>query len=314
MLDLRAGMVDIIRDFLVVHRMLSRIVERYEAGDLSFQEVQELVGDDDASILFRLKERCHAIFRLERSGDRLAMRGGALFDLAIGSLFHEAMKLRENLYQHESYAPRIEAVKHDADAGAQALLQEFEKILATSVVRLEEAISEAQALLAQTRQQLVRLMADQRGNALIARCLLAHRELVDEAYPEGLDALLQQVYGDPVTGYVMSAESHLESAYFAEAIPALAEALRRAPGRDDVRGSLHYAEGMQAFLSRDYQRCVLRLREWLQSGPTSDERGRVELAFGALSHVRNLVEGEGAREIAKQATELAGRLEALSSG
>ena len=57
------------------------------------------MGDGEDSVLFRLKERCHALFRGGEQPSEVVMRREALFDLAVGSLFHEAMKFRENLYQ-----------------------------------------------------------------------------------------------------------------------------------------------------------------------------------------------------------------------
>jgi len=82
-----AGLVDIVREFLSVHGLLRRLFERHHAGSLRFEEVQALAGDNESSPLFRLKERCHGLFRAGEVG------GAALFDLAVGSLFHEAMKV-----------------------------------------------------------------------------------------------------------------------------------------------------------------------------------------------------------------------------
>ena len=53
----------------------------------------------------------------------MARRREVLFDLAVGSLFHEAMKFRENFYQREVYGPRVRALRDAARAeGAAAVL------------------------------------------------------------------------------------------------------------------------------------------------------------------------------------------------
>src|SRR5262249_56111628 len=61
-----SGLVEIVREFLAAHRLLRKVSERYRASELAFEEVGELVGDDERSVLFRLKERCHSSFRGER--------------------------------------------------------------------------------------------------------------------------------------------------------------------------------------------------------------------------------------------------------
>ena len=99
MRDLRFGLVDIIRDFLAVHDRATRLFDRRDRDGLRFEDVRSWVGEDAKSDLFRLKEACHAIFRPAVDTGATDMRVGALLDLAVGSLFHEAMKLRENLYQ-----------------------------------------------------------------------------------------------------------------------------------------------------------------------------------------------------------------------
>ena len=107
------GLVDVIRDFLAVDEGLRRLVSRYRAGALTWEEVRTLVCDDEQSPLYRLKERSHALFRTEGSRLRLEQQREVLFDLAIGSLFHEAMKFRENFYQLQVYAPRVRKLQRE---------------------------------------------------------------------------------------------------------------------------------------------------------------------------------------------------------
>ena len=76
-----------------------------------FEDIEKFVGDDASSILFRLKESCHAIFRPSGSDSRPEVAAGALLDLVVGSLFHEAMALRENLYQLESYGAQVQMLR-----------------------------------------------------------------------------------------------------------------------------------------------------------------------------------------------------------
>jgi hypothetical protein len=155
----QAALVDIVRDFIVVHQRFREIFARFREGSLHFEEVRHLVADSDSSVLFRLKERVHRRFR-ERDPARPLRRGEALFDLAVGSLFHEALKFRENLYQLEVYGPKVQELRGEVDDGADELLVEFEKILRAAADRLGESLRETETLLEQTRRQLLALLAD----------------------------------------------------------------------------------------------------------------------------------------------------------
>ncbi|GAG25313.1 unnamed protein product, partial [marine sediment metagenome] len=111
MAGITPGLVDIVRDFLVVDQAMRSLLERYRSGTLRFEEVRDGIAADEGSALFRLKERCHALFRLGKGAPHVARPREVLFDLAVGSLFHETMKVRENFYQREIYGPRVRALR-----------------------------------------------------------------------------------------------------------------------------------------------------------------------------------------------------------
>ena len=113
------------------------------------------------------------------------MRREALFDLAVGSLFHEAMKFRENFYQREVYGPRVRALRTESGGENAALFHEFEKILSAVAQRLEEGLHESEALLVRTREQLALLLAEHRSNGFVARCLIENRADVEDVFEDG---------------------------------------------------------------------------------------------------------------------------------
>ncbi len=297
-----AGLVDIVREFLLAHRELHRLFERHRQGTLRWEEVQRLVGGDEASVLFRLKERSHALFRGANAGAELPRV--ALFDLAVGSLFHEAMKLRENFYQLEVYAPKVEAARSDAEPGSEALFDEFARILRASRTRLEEALGESESLLEQTRRQFRVLLAAHRENGFVARYLLENASLAEEVLGEPLDALFASIHGDAVAGYALAARSYLESGHFDEARRALAEASARDPAQPALRAATSYAEGMSSWLHGDYERALDQLEHWAgQPHAPEDARFR-ELALAAISRLGQLVEGESAATLSARASAL----------
>ena len=112
-----SGLVDTLREYLEVHERLVELFARFRSGGLAFDSVRDLCDDSPNSPLFRLKERCHALFRDGERSDA-PVRREALFDLAVGSLFHEAMKFRENFYQLVVYAPKVRSLR-EAGAGGE---------------------------------------------------------------------------------------------------------------------------------------------------------------------------------------------------
>jgi hypothetical protein len=306
---LRSGLVEIVRDFLVAQQMLSRLSELFRSGELRFEDVEGLIGDNDQAVLFRLKERCHTLFRSEARSS--LVRSGELFDLSVGSLFHEAMKFRENVYQQQVYAPRVQKLRDSAGGEADELLRDFEKVLAFSPDRLAETLHETEGLFAQTRRQLRKLLASHSDNGLVARFLLERADLVAEVFPDGLDELLTEVYGGLAEARAIVVHSYLQSAYFDEAL----NAIDGSEGGEspELQRLGHYAKGMQAFLAGDYDESVQRLADWVDATPSEREAPYAKLALSAISRVGKLLGDEDRASIEAAAEALTHRLEPYAS-
>ena len=317
-----SGLVDIVRDFITVYRGMKRLFEDFRDGSLRFADVRSLVADGESSALYRLKERVHSQFRDESDDSRL-QRGEALFDLAVGSLFHEALKFRENFYQLEVYGPKVQRLRREAGADASELLTEFEKILGGASARLGESLEEADTLLEQTRRQLVVLLVDSQGQpsvGLVTRYLIAHRDEVEAVYPEGLEALLARLHGDLLTAYRCAIHSQLESGRFQEVIALIGQVAdsvvldgATASARSKLQRLDEYARGMQAALEGDYAETTTRLAEWLAGSGATAEPTHREFALAVLRRIPDLVDGKSAAEISAAAEELTERLESLDA-
>jgi tetratricopeptide (TPR) repeat protein len=306
----RSGLVDIVREFLAVYQLTRDVSRRYRRGELQFSQVQTLIGDDEKSCLFRLKERCHALFRHNDPSADAVMRREALFDLAIGSLFHEAMKFRESFYQRVAYGPKVRALRREGED--DALFREFERILEAAAVRIDEALQETEALLAQTRDQLRSLLTEHRESGLVARYLIEHPDAVAAVFDEGLDGLLARIHGNAAEGYARAGESYLESGYFGEARAALEEAIRRGAERPELQRGVHYARGLQAYLAGRYDVLIEELRRWLDAEPSAEEAIQAELALAAVSRVGPQAADGGDPELVRTAAVTAERLQALA--
>jgi hypothetical protein len=305
------GFVDVVRDFLTAHRELRRLFASFRAGSLRFGDLDPVFVDDERSVLFRLKERCHALFRPRGGPSREAPERELLFDLVVGSLFHEAMKFRENFYQREIYGPQVRALRGQAGEGADALIQEFGKILGTVSARLDEGLEEVETLLAQTCSQLALLLARHADDGLVMRCLTEHPRLVEEAFGENLDAMLSNLQdGDAARSFALAGGSYLESGHYGEAEQAFSEAARRGGDGEEMERQAAYARGMRAYLSGDYARSVAQLGVWSRAATPADAF-LAGIALAALSKLERLVQGSERSAVLRPAARLVERLSAL---
>ena len=302
-----SGLVEIVREFLAAHGLLHSVSERYRAGALAFDEVGELVGDDERSVLFRLKERCHVLFRGERRESEIGP--AALFDLAVGSLFHEAMKFRENFYQRSAYGPKVRALRRAAVRDESGLLAEFEKLIGAAGVRIDESLQELDTLLGQTTAQFRILLAAHAEDGALARVVAVRSQELAAVLGTSQQALLAELYGGAAEAWSRAARSFLQSGFFSEARSAFEQAARQGqPLSGDAR-LLLFAEGMAAYLEGRYGDTVARLGEWFATASTAlspREKALARQAASALSRVGALA-GNGSPE----ATEAARCLERL---
>jgi hypothetical protein len=251
-----SGLVDIVRDFIKAHRLTTRLLGRFRAGRLQFEDLQELIGDDESSVLYRLKERCHARFRPRDTSAAITSRGEALFDLVVGSLFHEAMKFRENFYQQEVYGPRVRALGSGESRDGDALYHEFETLLAAVSERLAEGLAETEILMEQSVKQLRALLCEHPNDGLVLRCLLENQTRVEEVFGDPIDEVFASIVGDVAAGYEVVGRSYLESGFYRETEKALVLALLRGGARGELEPLAHFARGMAAYLDREYRDCV----------------------------------------------------------
>jgi len=305
-----SGIVDIAREFLAVHSELRRIAAHEKAGALRFDEVRSFVGDDERSVLFRLKERCHALFRSGAAEGELEIGASALFDLAVGSLFHEAMKLRENLYQADVYAPKVAALRARGVADESGLLGEFDKLVATARARAAESVAEARVLLGQTTLQFRVLLRSHATNGLLARFVVENAAQLADAFACREDDALADLHGSADSAWRRAAWSYLQSGFFADASRALAMAAARGDSTPELGRQRAFAEGMSAYLAGRYEGAFRGIEAWLDAEPAGDELRLAPLAASAMAGARKLVATDAL--LTERAAALAERLRVLS--
>ncbi|NRA07413.1 MAG: hypothetical protein HRU02_04585 [Myxococcales bacterium] len=310
MSDTEQNLVRIVQDFLEGHRMMRRLFAQHRVGKLRFEELEALVSNDEESVLFRLKERCHDSFRSRDEMQASLADRGALFDLAVGSLFHEAMSFRENFYQCEVYGPRVRKLRDRADPDTRTLFEEFEKILATAGRRLVEGRSEAESLLDQTARELRMLLCVHAENGRVTRYLLEHQGDAEQVFGLSVDALLTEIHGSPAVGRLRAAHSYLEGGHYARAASCFEQA---ADSGGAVVALAAFSRGMDRYLERDSASCLSELSSWQANDP-EPQPPHERLAQAAVEVCKQLAESAGAETLVSQADALLARLQPSSTG
>ena len=302
----RTRIVDILRDFAAVHRLTHELAERHRAGELRFAALTELVGETESSALFRLKERSHAIFREPARSGRRPTHREALFDLAVGSLYHEAMKLRENLYQREVYGPRVRALRSGAGLESKALFDEFEKMLGALGSQLDEGIREVELLTQRTADQL-RLLVAESADEGAARFLTEQEAEVERLFGVGLDVILEEAFGSVAEGLERAGRSYLASGSFEAAADRIGRAMERSTSGRELSRLRSFALGMRAYVVRDYAESLRHLQGWFEGD--SPDADQLPLARDAVASIAQLADSgsdtqRGAAELLNQLGEL----------
>jgi hypothetical protein len=303
--------LEILRDFLEVHRLVRELAVRHRTKGLRFPELAALIRDDESSVMFRLKERTHAVFRGPGETVRGSTHREALFDLAVGSLFHEAMKLRENLYQKEVYGPRVRALQSDAEEESKALFDEFEKMLHSVEARLDEGVRELEALVQRTADQLRLLIINLHDDGA-ARFVTERADEVEAVFGLPLEALLEEMFASVAKGLERAGRSYLWSGAFDSARERFDRALAQGDSDPVLERLYHYACGMQAYVARNYATSLMHLSTWAAEGPLDPEL--VPLARDAVSSIVALAEGDDRARVSNEARSLLTRLGGVARG
>jgi hypothetical protein len=258
--DLRERrLAQIVRDFCDAYVLAGEVAVGLRSGALEFVSVEGLVGDAEDSVLYRLKEGCHALFRSDqdRPADELAAE--ELFDLAVGALFHEAMKFREGFYVTRSYAPRLERMRA-AEGKSGPLLEAFRGVLESGRRRVHESTAELQSLLRETREQLLIVLRQIGACGAVARALVEDPRRSEQVFGVGLARLLADIYGDPESAYASAIDDLLENGHFEEAGALLDRPeIRELPV---CRAARPYAAGMASYYRGRFAEAVAHLERW----------------------------------------------------
>ncbi len=211
------------------------IYQRYlHSGHISYQDLDRLVGsENNKGSLWLLKDHCHQLWQ---QSETLPEINGYLLDWLIGSIFHEAMKLKENIYLHKYYGPLAQGLQHEADETTihcgfecQRLMERILKEAASQLEDIGMMFGRANYLLRITLPSL-------KNNRLLLRYLVEHEEMATELWAEPLADIFSEIFaGKGDEGYCQAARSYQEGLWWQEAAATYKKALELNPANGEAR-------------------------------------------------------------------------------
>ncbi|MGB9628318.1 MAG: hypothetical protein ACPL6D_06630 [Thermodesulfobacteriota bacterium] len=250
--------LEIVREFLLSELGFQEIFKKYKEGRLRFQDIGNWVDDKGQSLLYNLKENCHKTFRYSNMVS--SQKKEWLLDLAIGSIFHEAMKIRENLYQLEVYRPKylqykLKAGKTDYEKN---YLKQFERIISRAEQGLSEGMEETHSLFRDATAQLVDVLKENSKNIFLIRFLLENQPLLQKVY--GLKrarAIIERMFKRGfLDAYLLVAHSYLKSEHYDLASFYFSKALKMAPRQSELLFLYCFCLGMKAYYNNAYSKAL----------------------------------------------------------
>lgn len=199
------------------------------AQDALLGEVTDLVGSEqEHGPLWQQKDLCHRIWPRQGQDQPTS---GLLFDWLVGSLFHEAMKLKENLYLLCNYgavdpgSPPFAAAAR-LDPVFLSIRQErgmlIGRLAADAALQLEKL-----AFLFGWVAYILRLMlTDLLDNPLVVRLLADREQAVAEIWGESLEQVFNDLFaGSPAEGFCLAGACFFQGQWYQAALAMYQRAL-----------------------------------------------------------------------------------------
>jgi len=250
--------LEIVRGLLLSEVVFQEIFKKYKEGRLRFSDIGVWVDDKGKSPLYNLKEQCHSFFRYK--GKKPIHKNEWLLDLVIGSIFHEAMKLRENIYQMEVYRPRYLQYKLKAGKSAyeKDYLQQFERIILKTKQGVAEGMEETRSLFHDAMAQLIDLFKKDAKNTFLVRFLLENLTLLQKVYgskkaKEIFDLMFKKGFLD---AYQVAGQSYLQSEHYDLSSNYFLKALKMDPHNHGLRFLLNFSLGMNEYYRNAYSKSL----------------------------------------------------------
>jgi len=199
-----------------------------EDGTVEFEILMDLVGTEmDKGLLWRMKDTAHHVFR----NDPHSQLGGKFLDWALGYIFHETIKLKEDAYQKQNYAPWFHKLyEEDLPSSEKDITEELFQILNQTEESIRRETDRIRFITAKCRQLLPYYLRRYSDNVLLARYIFSQNDLVRAVFKDEYDGLVLAIYGtESERMFILASQSLRMGGWMEEAAQAVQKALEQNP-------------------------------------------------------------------------------------
>ncbi len=278
---------NVLRDFCKGRILFNKIKHDLDKQIPSFPRMEELVGTDtEKGLLWRLKDTCHALWQDCDPGHHPEE---FLLDWLIGTLFHEAMKLKEDIYLLARYKPAVE--KAAASERALQMYDKCKELFETAQKNMARSSHKLHCLFDKAGSQMEAVLKKEKGNSLLVRFLIQEDRLIDTAWMSdgyARDLLLDMFPDGLDQAYCIAGYGFLDGSWYAEARCSFEKALEINPQCSGAVKGLRLLERrineVTHILKREYDAAMAK-----NHANNGDENGLPD----PKTDIQEIVEGNG---------------------
>ena len=210
-----------------------------------WNKLTDMVGTEvDKGPLWQLKDLCHRLWPEEEYSRSLE---GSLIDWLVGSIFHEAMKLKENIYLLNSYGPAARKIsdhegdgrpgrrRQDVTVPRLVQMMDIKGLIKRTAAAVTVQMDQLAFLFGQANCMLRTMTPELTHNLLLIRFLVEQESAVQDLWGEELDAVFDDMFGGtPEQGFCAAGRSYYNGQWYPQALNMYQRALAMNTGCDEA--------------------------------------------------------------------------------
>jgi hypothetical protein len=210
-----------------------------------WEQLNWMIGEEtDKGPLWNLRELCRRVWPEKEHGENVE---GSLVDWLMGSIFHEAMRLREDVHILNNYGNatfknrQMRAVRENGSqppnlpASRLAKIMDRKNLIKRVAVDVMQQMEQLAFLFGQTNNMLRTMLPGLADNFLLVRFLVEQEDIVEDLWGEGLaDVFADMFFGTPAQGFCAAGSSYMSGQWYTRALIMYKRALEFDKGCDEA--------------------------------------------------------------------------------
>jgi len=218
-----------------------------------WDQLNWMIGEEtDKGPLWNLRELCRRVWP---EGEHEENVEGSLVDWLMGSIFHEAIRLREDVHILNNYgnaalkSRQMTAAREAGDRQQHLPASRFAKIMDRKnlikrvAVDVMQQMEQLAFLFGQTNNMLRTMLSGLADNFLLVRFLVEQEDIVEDLWGEGLaDVFADMFFNTPARGFCAAGSSYMSGQWYTRALIMYKRALEFDEGCDEAEKKVQELE------------------------------------------------------------------------